>query len=108
MTEEKPREKYRKEFAASVAKKHERKKKAMRQKDQSFWYGFGVFGIVGWSVMIPLLVMLAIGILIDAHLPSRISWTLTFLLIGTALGCLNAWYWVTKERNRIDEENKHE
>jgi ATP synthase protein I len=31
---------------------------------------------------------------------------LTFLFAGIILGCLNAWYWVEKERKEIEEENK--
>jgi ATP synthase protein I len=26
-----------------------------------------------------------------------VSWTLTLLLAGAALGALNAWYWVQRE-----------
>ena len=29
-----------------------------------------------------------------------VSWTLTLLLIGVAVGCLNAWYWVKQESER--------
>lgn len=56
-----------------------------------------MFGLVGWSVAVPTVMGAALGIWIDARLDSRISWTLTFLFIGLAIGCLLAWYWVKKE-----------
>jgi ATP synthase protein I len=45
----------------------------------------------------------AVGLWIDATFPSRFSWTLMLLLLGVGLGCLNAWYWVTRERDLIRE-----
>jgi ATP synthase protein I len=101
-------DKYRDQFAEQIARKQKRRIQGKRQREHAAWYGLGVFGVVGWSVMIPFLVCLAIGIVIDARWPSRISWTLIFLVIGVFLGSLNAWYWVTKERKTIEEESKRE
>lgn len=61
-----------------------------------------MFGLVGWSVAIPTLVGVAIGLWIDKTWPSRYSWTLMLLVPGLALGCFNAWYWITRERRRIE------
>ena len=59
-----------------------------------------MFGLVGWSVAIPTLLGVALGLWLDARFPGRPSWTLTFLIIGAALGCLNAWYWIKQESQR--------
>lgn len=105
MAERKPvQREYRDRFAEQIARKQHRRMKGKRQREHAAWYGLGVFGVVGWSVMIPLLVCLAIGIFIDTRWPGRISWTLIFLVIGVTLGALNAWYWVTRERRMIEEE----
>jgi ATP synthase protein I len=56
--------------------------------------------------MVPTLIGIAFGIWADKRWPGTISWTLTFLFAGIILGCLNAWYWVEKERKEIEEENK--
>ena len=55
-----------------------------------------MFGIVGWSVAIPTLIGVAIGVWIDRNWPSQFSWTLMLLIAGVMIGCLNAWYWVRK------------
>lgn len=61
------------------------------------WFSLGLFGLVGWSVTLPTLAGVALGVWIDRHWPGRVSWTLTLLLVGVALGCANAWHWVEHE-----------
>jgi ATP synthase protein I len=56
-----------------------------------------MFGMIGWTVAIPTVLFMALGIWIDARWPGRISWTLTFLTIGILVGCLTAWAWIKKE-----------
>ena len=80
-----------------IARKTERKLKARGEGDRSVWFGLGMFGLVGWSVAVPTILGVALGLWIDARLHDRISWTLTFLIIGLALGCLNAWLWIKRE-----------
>ena len=80
-----------------VKAKEERKRKARREGERSVWFGLGMFGLVGWSVAIPTLIGTAIGLWIDARWPSPISWTLTLLIVGVFMGCLNAWWWVQRE-----------
>ena len=93
-------------FIEKIKRKEKRKLRARGKKDQAIWFGLGLFGVIGWSVMIPTLIGIAVGIWADRRWPGHISWTLTFLFAGIILGCLNAWYWVEKERKEIEEENK--
>ena len=74
-----------------------RKLKARREKDRGLWFGLGMFGLVGWSVAIPTLAGIALGVWIDARTASPYSWTLMLLFVGVVVGCFNAWYWVKKE-----------
>lgn len=90
------------ERARRLADAEERKVKARKRPEQSVWFGLGAFGLVGWSVAIPTLLFLALGIWIDANYPSRFSWTLMLLFGGIIVGCLNAWYWVNREREEIE------
>jgi len=93
-------------FIEKIERKEKRKLRAQRKKGQGIWFGLGLFGVIGWSVMIPTVIGIAVGIWADKKWPGPISWTLTFLFAGIILGCLNAWYWVDKERKEIEEENK--
>ncbi len=87
-------------FSQDIGKKAERKIKAQKEKNKAIWYGLGMSGLVGWSVMLPTMLGLSLGIWIDQRFPSAYSWTLMGLFIGIFLGCLNAWYWIEKEQNR--------
>lgn len=87
-----------------VARRVGRRRRAEREVRRSIWFSLGLFGIVGWSVSVPTLAGLAAGIWLDARFPGRISWTLTLLFAGVAVGCLNAWYWVKQESRGNDDE----
>jgi ATP synthase protein I len=83
-----------------VGAKEDRKIRARREKDRGVWFGLGMFGLVGWSVAIPTVIGIALGIWIDTKWPSPYSWTLMFLIIGVLVGCVNAWYWIKRESKR--------
>jgi ATP synthase protein I len=93
-----------KEFRSKVKETQQRKLRARSQGDQGVWFGLGMFGLVGWSVAIPALAAIAAGIWIDARYESRYSWTLMMLVIGIGIGCLNAWFWISRERQSIEED----
>lgn len=85
-----------------IARQADRKRRARRQREAGVWFGLGMFGMVGWSVAIPTLAGVAIGVWIDTTYPSPYSWTLMLLVPGLAIGCLNAWYWISRERRHIE------
>jgi ATP synthase protein I len=96
----------RNDFARRIGEKEARKVKARSSKDRGLWFGLGTMGMIGWSVAVPTLIGVAVGLWLDMHYPGQISWTLTFLSIGLAIGCANAWYWVERERKKIEgDEN---
>jgi ATP synthase protein I len=81
------------EFRLRIRRRLARHRKAQQEKNQLF-FGLGVFGVVGWSVAIPTLLGIALGVWIDQKWPSQYSWTLMLLFVGVVLGCLNAWFWI--------------
>lgn len=93
-------------FQRAVGDKAQRKLRAGRGRRHNPLSGFGLFGIVGWSVAVPALLGILLGLWLDRHHPGRRSWTLTCFVAGLLLGCWNAWYWVRKESKKIDNENK--
>jgi ATP synthase protein I len=99
-------------FSRAIEIQEKRKLRAQRGKARSIWLGLGMLGVIGWSVVVPALVGVGIGIWIDTHFLSRYSWTLMLLLIGVIVGCMNAWYWVANEQREIRKEqennNQHE
>ncbi|MGD8429092.1 MAG: AtpZ/AtpI family protein [Ectothiorhodospiraceae bacterium] len=83
-------------FRDNVQRKADRRLRARRE-DSPVWFWLGMFGLVGWSVAIPTVAGIALGVWLDRHWPAGFSWTLTLLFIGAALGCWNAWRWVRRE-----------
>lgn len=91
-------------FTEQVAKREALRIKGLKHKNETVWFGLGMFGIVGWAVAIPTLIGVALGLWIDRSWPSQYSWTLMFLIAGVIVGCINAAYWVRKIRSSIIEE----
>jgi ATP synthase protein I len=87
-------------FSEEIGTKEDRKLKARGEGDRGVWFGFGMFGLVGWSVSIPALIGTAVGVWIDREWPGPYSWTLMGLIFGVLVGCVNAWYWVNRESRR--------
>lgn len=100
------------ELSEAVGSKETRKLRARRMQDRTVWFGLGMFGLVGWSVAVPTLLGVALGIWLDKTWPSPFSWTLALLLAGASLGAMNAWYWISEEQQAMDrdqgEQRRHE
>jgi ATP synthase protein I len=97
-------------LAGQVGAKAARKLKARRNSTQGVWFGLGMMGLIGWSVAIPTLLGAALGLWLDRRFPGGRSWTLALLVAGLTIGCLNAWFWVSKEDKamRDEPEDDHE
>lgn len=90
-------------FSRQVGLKAERKIRAQRTPARSIWLGFGVTGIIGWSVAVPALLGALLGYWLDGRYPSAHSWTLALLVAGLCLGCFQAWMWVAREDKAMHE-----
>ena len=91
-------------FSTAVDIREKRKLRAEKERRDQFWFGLGMFGLVGWSVSVPTVMGIFIGLWIDMKNPGQYSWTLMLLLVGLVLGCINAWIWITRERSSIHRE----
>jgi ATP synthase protein I len=93
-------------FAEQVGATASRKLKAQRNATQGVWFGLGMMGLIGWSVAVPTLLGAALGLWLDKHHPGQQAWTLALLVAGLAIGCLNAWHWVVKEDQAMQEDQR--
>ena len=93
-------------FSREIGAKAARKLKARRNATQGVWFGLGMMGLIGWSVVVPTLLGAALGIWLDNSHPGSYSWTLMLLVIGLVIGCLNAWHWVAEQDKEIREEQE--
>jgi ATP synthase protein I len=95
-------------FRDEVARKASRKLREKGSGEKGPGLGLGMFGAVGWTIAVPTLVGIAVGIWIDRRWPSGFSWTLMLLAGGLIVGCLIAFGWVRGEQKRIEEESRRE
>ena len=93
-------------FLAQVSAKAARKQRAQRDGSQGVWFGLGMSGLIGWSVAIPTLLGVLLGLWLDERHPVSFSWTLTPLFAGLILGCFNAWHWVSQQNDAIREQSE--
>ncbi len=93
-------------LANEIGGKATRKLKARRREDSGVWFGLGMMGLIGWSVAVPTLLGAALGIWLDLHYSSTHSWTLSLLILGLLLGCVNAWRWVANEDKSMKDEQE--
>lgn len=98
---------HRDSFQKTVGDKVRRKQRHQRESTK-IWFGLGTFGMVGWSIAIPTVIGIALGIWLDENFAGDMSWTLTLLFGGVILGCANAWYWVEKERKYSQSERNYD
>lgn len=84
----------------------ERHKLNARKKGlDTVWSGIAMFGIIGWSVVIPILAGVMIGLWLDANHPlGNRSWTLMLIVAGLVIGCMNAWRWIAEENRHMHNE----
>jgi ATP synthase protein I len=95
------------DFAGGIGAKVTRKLRARRNRTPDVWFGLGMMGLIGWSVVVPALLGAALGQWLDRRDPGGRSWTLALLMVGVTIGCANAWHWVTKENEamRMEQED---
>jgi len=93
-------------LASEVKAKAARKLRARRNSAQGVWFGLGMMGLIGWSVVIPTLLGSLLGLWLDKHSQGIRFWTLILLVAGLVIGCLNAWYWIVKEDREMREKSE--
>jgi ATP synthase protein I len=94
------------DLAEQVGAKATRKLKARRHGVPGVWFGLGMMGLIGWSVAVPTLLGAALGLWLDQRYPGGRSWTLALLVVGLAVGCANAWHWVSREDRAMRDEQE--
>jgi ATP synthase protein I len=91
-------------FSELIGKKVARKLKAQRNPSPGVWFGLGMMGLIGWSIVVPTLLGASIGLWLDQQYPGGHTYTLALLIAGLTLGCFNAWHWVSKEQREMHEK----
>ena len=83
--------------ADDIGQRARRLKNARDNPGPSPLRGIGTFGMIGWSVAVPTVGGVFLGLWLDRIAPQDFSWTIALLLGGVVLGAFIAWGWIGKE-----------
>jgi ATP synthase protein I len=67
-----------------------------RREGAGFLHYAYVLGVGGWLLVLPIIGGAALGRYLDGRFESGVSWTLTCIVAGVAVGVYNAWYFYVK------------
>ncbi|MBZ0186643.1 MAG: AtpZ/AtpI family protein [Candidatus Obscuribacterales bacterium] len=95
----------RKSFKETIDAKQKRMLESRRE-ESTVWIGFTSFGVIGWTIVFPLLAGIALGVWLDNTFPATHSWTLMLLSAGLIFGCISSWRWVEEERQRTEKDGR--
>ncbi len=78
----------------AVRVRDKRHRRWLRDGEPSFARSLAQVGVLGWMIVVPGLLGLALGHWIDNKFGTGIFWTGPLLILGIALGCWSAWRWM--------------
>jgi ATP synthase protein I len=78
------------EFAEKI-KEHSNLLRRFRGKG-ILWHSIATFGVIGWMIALPTVMGAYFGRYLDSRASDAgISWTITFILLGLAIGIYSVW-----------------
>ena len=85
-------------FLSTLRRKRALAEKNRREEDSSFWSNVGLFGMVGWSITLPMVIGLLLGRAADRRFDTGAVYTVFLMLVGLAFGCYNVWRFISQKR----------
>jgi ATP synthase protein I len=71
-----------------------RRERARREGEPSLGRYLAQVGVLGWTIVLPTLLLMFAGRWLDQRLGTGIFWTAPSLMLGLAIGCWSAWRWM--------------
>ncbi len=84
--------------AAKRAASHEQIARA--NPEPSLGVRLGQIGILGWTIVLPILLCLALGHWLDRIAGTRVLFAAPLVMIGAAIGLWSAWRWMHRQQRR--------
>ncbi|HET6197318.1 MAG TPA: AtpZ/AtpI family protein [Acetobacteraceae bacterium] len=82
------------QMIASIRQRTQRRQRAQREGEPSLGRYLAQIGVLGWMIVLPGLVGVFAGRMLDRWMGSGIFWTGPLLIVGLAIGCWGAWRWM--------------
>ena len=83
----------------TIKREVSRMEEARRNPSHGILFGLGMFGVVGWSIAVPTIAGVYLGLWLDRIWPAVFSWTISLLFVGVMLGVVVAWRWIRRNQS---------
>lgn len=78
-------------LSEAVRTRQARRERWRREGEGSLAQNLALVGVLGWTIVAPLLIGIFAGRWLDRRFGTGVFWTLGLLVLGLALGCLLVW-----------------
>ncbi|MDR6207958.1 AtpZ/AtpI family protein [Paraburkholderia graminis] len=85
-------------LAAAAQEAARRAARAREVPEPSLGSRLGQIGILGWAIVLPTLLGLALGRWLDRIFATRVFFSAPLLMAGAALGFWSAWKWMHRQQ----------
>ncbi len=83
-------------LAEAARRTAERAAEGARHPEPSLGARLGQIGVLGWTIVMPILVGLLVGRWLDKALRGGVMFTAALILVGSATGLWAAWKWMQR------------
>jgi len=73
---------------------------ARSRREKSFWHYTAILGVGGWLFVLPVVGGAYLGKFLDKRVAAGISWTITCIMLGLALGLYNVWHYYQRRSGK--------
>lgn len=73
-----------------------RKRTSEENPEPSLGSRFGQIGILGWSIVVPILIAVVLGRWLDRTFDTGVFFTAPLIMLGAVFGFWSAWKWMHK------------
>ncbi|KAK45651.1 ATP synthase I [Caballeronia jiangsuensis] len=89
--------------ARAAQRAAQRQRRSESDPEPSLGSRFGQIGVLGWAIVMPTLIGLAIGHWLDRLFATRVFFSAPLLMLGASVGLWSAWKWMHRQ-SRGDRE----
>jgi ATP synthase protein I len=84
-------------LAEAARRAAEREEEIRRNPEPSLGARLGQIGILGWTIVLPALMGLALGRWLDQKFASGVFYSAPLVMLGAGLGLWLAWRWMSRQ-----------
>ncbi|MBS1164551.1 MAG: F0F1-ATPase subunit family protein [Proteobacteria bacterium] len=81
-------------LAEAARQAEKRRREGLATPEPSLGARLGQIGVLGWTIVVPMLIGVAIGRWLDRTLGTGVFFSAPLIMIGAAIGFWSAWKWM--------------